>query len=37
MPVWRSVVVRASPLTEVWYNGTRIIGGIEMITIARFA
>jgi hypothetical protein len=37
LPVSRSVVVRASPLTEVWYNGTRIIGGIEMITTATFA
>lgn len=37
MPVSRSVVVRASPLTEVWYNGTRIIGGIEIITIASLA
>jgi hypothetical protein len=37
LPVGRSVVVQVSLLTEVWHNGTRIIGGIEMITIATFA
>jgi hypothetical protein len=28
--------VRVSPLTEVWDNSIRIIGGIEMIIIATF-
>lgn len=37
MPMWRKVVVRVSPLTEIWHNATRIIGDIDMITIATFA
>ena len=37
LPMWRKVVVRVSPLTEIWHNATRIIGDIDMITIATFA